>query len=132
MRYQLPDFPDTITDPSIKEFLEKYYEISNHPGAHDDYADLFTVDGIWAHVPDREHTPLQIYTHGSNAMEMVVYGDVKYEHHAGHKTGTDWAAKIKLAKEGGEMKMAYYQIIVGSADLTNLTVKSRSIGLEQQ
>ena len=44
----------------------------------------------------------------------MVHGDVTYNHHHGHQTGSDWAAKVKLAKEGGEIKMAYYQIIVVS------------------
>ena len=45
MGFQLPDLPQTIKDPAIKEFIEKYYEISNTGDAHDDYAALFTPDG---------------------------------------------------------------------------------------
>ena len=61
-----------------------------------------------------------------------ISGDVKYKHHHGHETGesfekysgsrsdtdtpqgSDWAAKVKVAKEGDEYKVALYQIIVVS------------------
>ena len=42
---QLPNLPASIKDPAVKEFLEKYYEISNNADAHDEYASLFTRDG---------------------------------------------------------------------------------------
>ena len=67
---------------------------------------------IWAHVPNRDHSPIQIYTHGTEQTDLLVHGDVKYKHHHGHETGSDWAAKIKLAKEGSDYKIALYQIIV--------------------
>lgn len=45
MPSDLPNLPNTITDPAVKEFLQKYYAVSNDKDAHDDYADLFTSDG---------------------------------------------------------------------------------------
>lgn len=42
MGFQLPSLPESITDPAVKDFLEKYYEVSNTGHAHDDYTDLFT------------------------------------------------------------------------------------------
>ena len=43
---RLPDYvPDTITDQKLHDFLHRYYDVSNDPKAHDDYADLFTADG---------------------------------------------------------------------------------------
>ena len=45
MGFQLPDLSASITDPAVKEFIKKYYEISNKADAHDDYASLFTSDG---------------------------------------------------------------------------------------
>jgi len=45
---------------------------------------------------------------------MMVHDVVSYKHHAGHETGGDWAAVVALAKEGGEVKMARYHIIVVS------------------
>ena len=44
----------------------------------------------------------------------MIHGDVAYKHHHGHETGTDWAAVVRLVKEGGEIKMARYHIIVVS------------------
>lgn len=45
MPSQLPNLPNTITDPAVKSFIEKYYAVSNDAGVHDDYADLFTPNG---------------------------------------------------------------------------------------
>lgn len=47
-------------------------------------------------------------------MDLMILGDVSYDHHAGHRTGAEWAAKMVLEKQGGEIKVAYYQIIVVS------------------
>ena len=44
----------------------------------------------------------------------MIHGEVTYGHHAGHETGGDWAANVKLEKEGEELKMKVYQIIVVS------------------
>ncbi|KAG7005907.1 hypothetical protein G7Y79_00017g042890 [Physcia stellaris] len=136
MGFQLPDLPQTIKDPAIKEFIEKYYEISNTGYAHDDYAALFTPDGefwmngkkakgydeikslyraIWAHVPNRDHKPINIYTHGDDEKHLMVHGDVTYKHHHGHETAADWAALMVLAKDESGYKVAKYHIIVDSA-----------------
>ncbi|CAF9939839.1 hypothetical protein IMSHALPRED_001650 [Imshaugia aleurites] len=143
MPSQLPSLPNTITDPAIKAFIEKYYAVSNDPEVHDDYADLFTPGGefsmndkkakgtqqirdlrraIWAHVPGRSHSPIQIYTHGDDETDLMILGDVSYSHHAGHETGADWAAKMKLEKQEGEVKVAYYHIIVVSSVLLFLSL----------
>ena len=45
MPFELPNLPKSIQDPAIAEFLAKFYEISNDPPAHDDFAALFTPDG---------------------------------------------------------------------------------------
>lgn len=50
-------------------------------------------------------------------MDLMVHGDVKYNHHHGHETGSDWAASVKLAKVGDEVKMRRYQIIVVSSSI---------------
>ena len=47
-------------------------------------------------------------------MDLMIHGEVSYQHHAGHETGADWAAKMKLEKVGGEIKVAVYHIIVVS------------------
>lgn len=138
MPSQLPDLPNTVTDPDVKKFIEKYYAVSNDADVHDDYADLFTSDGefsmndkkaqgtkqirdlrkaIWSHVPGRDHSPVQIYTHGDDQMDLMILGEVSYKHHAGHETGADWAAKMKLEKQGDKVKVVRYHIIVVSAFL---------------
>lgn len=48
MGFKLPTLPDTITDPAVKDLLEKYYETSNNPIEHDEFASLFTSDGEYA------------------------------------------------------------------------------------
>lgn len=91
-------------------------ESKNGPTVLTSTAEILALrKAMWAHVPDRDHKPIQIYTHGSDQMDLMIHGDVSYNHHYGHQTGADWAAKVKLAMEGGEIKMAYYQIIVDSA-----------------
>jgi len=69
---------------------------------------------LWSHIPERAHEPISIYTHGADQMHIMIHGVVSYKHHAGHETGADWAAVVALAKEGGEVKMAKYHIIVVS------------------
>ena len=41
----LPNLPNTITDPAVKDFIKKYYAISNDADVHDDYAGLFIPEG---------------------------------------------------------------------------------------
>jgi hypothetical protein len=48
MTFDLPDLPKTSTDPTVKEFLAKYYGISNQAESHDDYTDLFSFDREFA------------------------------------------------------------------------------------
>lgn len=45
MPSSLPDLPNTVTDPAVKEFIKKYYAISNDADVHDDYAALFIPEG---------------------------------------------------------------------------------------
>ncbi len=70
---------------------------------------------MWSHIPNRDHKPITIFTHGSDQDNIMVYGDVGYKHHHGHETASDWAAVVKLTKEGDALKMARYHIIVDSA-----------------
>ena len=131
MGFDLPDVSKSITDPQVKEFLENFYEASNDGEAHDHYTDFFTADAdyamndedeiralrkaIWFHIPGRDHRPLKIYTHGNDQYDLMVHGDVTYDHHYGHQTGSDWTAMYRLVKEGEELKMSFCQILVDSA-----------------
>ena len=70
---------------------------------------------VWAHIPHRDHRVLGIFTLGTNDLELMVHGEVHYEHHAGHETMTEWAARASLEKEdGGRVRMKQYQIIIVS------------------
>ena len=44
----------------------------------------------------------------------MVYGTVDYNHHDGSQKGTEWAARVKLAEEGGKLKMALYHVFLVS------------------
>lgn len=43
--YDIPNIPDSITDPAVRGFLERYHEVSNEAELQDDLADHFTPDG---------------------------------------------------------------------------------------
>ena len=47
MGFTLPD-SNSITDPQVKQFLERYYEASNNAEGHDDYTEFFAKDGEFA------------------------------------------------------------------------------------
>lgn len=34
-------------DPAVIEFFEKFYRVSDTPGAHDEYVDMFTKDATF-------------------------------------------------------------------------------------
>lgn len=76
---------------------------------------------VFSHVPNRDHSPTQTFTHDNDQMERVAFGEAAYQHHAGHQTGITWAARYRFAKERGEFKFAYCRIIiVGNGDMDML------------
>ena len=42
----------------------------------------------------------------------MVYGTVNYKHHDEHEKDTEWAARVRLAQEDGEIKIALYHIFL--------------------
>ena len=40
------DYPPLAIGPSIPEFFETFYQISDTPDAHESYADAFTEDAL--------------------------------------------------------------------------------------
>lgn len=44
----------------------------------------------------------------------MLYGTVKYELKEGGEKEIDWAARAKLVKEEGKVKMAFYQVYMVS------------------
>ncbi|KAL8846525.1 MAG: hypothetical protein Q9221_008401 [Calogaya cf. arnoldii] len=74
--------------------------------------------GLWSHIPIRDHIPAQIYTHGHDQLQLMSRGTIKYKHHMGHETGSEWAAYYQLEKdEKGEPKFKKIHIIAVSASL---------------
>lgn len=69
---------------------------------------------IFSHIPNREHYPTHIYTHGNDVMNLMAFGNVKYGHHLGHETETEWASRYELAEEDGQLKIAKAHIVVVS------------------
>ena len=69
---------------------------------------------MFAHIPDRDHYPYQIYTHGHDQMQLMARGFVKHKHHYGHEADSDWAAWYELVKEDEQIKMKKCHIIAVS------------------
>ena len=47
------EYPDNYANQAVKDFLAKYYEVSNNPEAHDDYVKLFTKDATFVVASER-------------------------------------------------------------------------------
>jgi hypothetical protein len=69
---------------------------------------------MWEHVSSRSHNPIKIFPFGSYADEVMLYGTVKYGLKAGGEKEVDWAARAKLVKVDGKVKMAFYQVYLVS------------------
>ncbi|PQE30659.1 fungal specific transcription protein [Rutstroemia sp. NJR-2017a WRK4] len=86
-------------EAGIKEFFEKFYEISDTRDRHEDYAGCFTGDatlfmgvkesrgfeeilafrkGMWEKVEKRLHTIKKVFPFGDGAKEVMLYGTVEY------------------------------------------------------
>ncbi|MCJ1256431.1 hypothetical protein MMC24_004252 [Lignoscripta atroalba] len=129
-------YPDVPIDPAIQRFFETFYKLSDTPDAHQAYAELFTEHGtliigskvskgqpeilafrqvMWEHVASRSHKPLKVFPFGQHADEMMLYGTVGFGMKNGKSNELDWAARAHLVKEGGEMKLDYYQVYLDTA-----------------
>lgn len=42
----MSDYPSLPIDPSIPQFFENFYQISDTPDAHEQYVDAFTGDAV--------------------------------------------------------------------------------------
>ncbi|KAL1305560.1 hypothetical protein AAFC00_007166 [Neodothiora populina] len=123
-------------DPEYKAFFERFYQISDTPDAHDEYVKQFTADakltmaskkasgsdeilgvrkGMWEKVSSRNHKPIKIFPFGSGADEVMLYGTVDYVLKDGKKASVDWSARAHLVKEGGAVKMDFYQVYLDTA-----------------
>ncbi|PNS18702.1 hypothetical protein CAC42_5241 [Sphaceloma murrayae] len=126
-------------DPAYVSFFENFYKISDTPDAHDEYVNQFTSDAtlimaskkvagkddilamrkaMWEKISGRSHTPESIYpfsSTGADGQEVMLHGTVTYDFKAGGSGGLPWAARAKLVKEGGKVKLGFYQVYLDSA-----------------
>ncbi|KAG8628460.1 hypothetical protein KVT40_004333 [Elsinoe batatas] len=126
-------------DPAYVSFFENFYKISDTADAHEEYANQFTSDAtlimaskkvqgkddilgmrkaMWEKISARSHVPEQIFPFtpaSSNGQDVMLHGTVTYDFKAGGKGGLPWAAKAKLVKDGGRVKMSFYQVYLDSA-----------------
>jgi hypothetical protein len=65
---------------------------------------------MWEKVASRLHKPLKIFPFGANSDEVMLYGTVEYGLKAGGESKVDWAARAHLVREGGGVKMDFYQV----------------------
>lgn len=70
--------------------------------------------GMWEKVSKRHHVPTKIFPFGAHADEVMIYGTVDYTLKAGGQVSVDWAARARMAKEDGELKMDFYQVYLVS------------------
>ncbi|KAI9736791.1 MAG: hypothetical protein M1834_000995 [Cirrosporium novae-zelandiae] len=139
------EFPTHLPiNPSVLKFLEKFYEISDNPNAHDTYVNSFTDDAtfklgskiaqgtseikslrasMWEYVKSRKHTIHKVFPFGSDALEVMLYGDVEYElkkdgsgdGDGGVRDVKEWAGRAVLRVVGGsegEVKLGFYQVYI--------------------
>jgi hypothetical protein len=69
---------------------------------------------MWEKVSSRSHNPIKIFPFGSYSDEVMLHGTVKYGLKSGGEKEIDWAARAKLVKEEGKVKLAFYQVYLVS------------------
>jgi hypothetical protein len=127
--------PNLSVDPGIVSFFEKFYEISDTPPAHEDYADSFADDatfqvgikqvkgkadilkmrqGMWEVVTSRKHTIYKVFPYGEKATEFMLYGKVQYGFKDGRETSVEWAARAEMTNDGGKWRFRFYQVYLVS------------------
>ena len=69
---------------------------------------------MWDKIVKRQHKPVKIFPFGqaSGNTEIMIYGTVDYTLKTGDEVkDVPWSARANMTeKEGGKMKMAYYQV----------------------
>ncbi|KAF3047900.1 hypothetical protein E8E11_000166 [Didymella keratinophila] len=130
------EYPSVEFDSAYKEFFEQFYVTSDTPDAHEKYVENFTNDatlimaskkvkgsdeilalrkGMWEKVASRKHKAIKIFPFGPDSNECMLYGTVQYGLKAGGESGVDWAARAHLVKDGGKVKMDFYQVYLDTA-----------------
>jgi hypothetical protein len=70
--------------------------------------------GMWEKVASRKHKAIKIFPFGPDSNECMLYGTVQYGLKVGGESGVDWAARAHLVKDGGKVKMDFYQVYLVS------------------
>ncbi|KAF2758245.1 hypothetical protein EJ05DRAFT_500762 [Pseudovirgaria hyperparasitica] len=129
-------YPDVPYDPLYKAFFEEFYQVSDNPSAHEEYAQYFVPDTplvmgqkkcvghqdiialrhvMWSAVEQRRHSPLKVFPFGPNSNEFMLYGTVDYVMKTGESCSKDWAARAVLNKEDGKVRFSFYQVYLDTA-----------------
>ncbi len=66
--------------------------------------------GMWEHVASRQHKPLKVFPFGEHANEVMLYGTIGYGLRNGKRSEMEWAGRAHLVKDGGDVKMDFYQV----------------------
>ena len=64
---------------------------------------------MWDKVASRKHVAEKIFSFGSGSDEVMLHGTVEYGMKDGTKSSRDWAARARMQKKDGQVKMSYYQ-----------------------
>ncbi|POS80086.1 hypothetical protein DHEL01_v201530 [Diaporthe helianthi] len=135
-----PAYPTNVqVDGGVKDFITKFYEVSDTPGKNQEWIDFFHEDatlvmalqeatgktdmlkvreGMWEKVQARKHTVYQVFPanfNGGEEVELMLYGDVVYKLKGspeGEEAKVDWAGRARLTRVPGvgEWKFAYYRV----------------------
>jgi len=71
-------------------------------------------NAMWEKVSTRSHKPSKIFPFGPDADEVMLFGTVEFTFKEGGGSALDWAARAKLVREGGKVKMGFYQVYMVS------------------
>ncbi|OAP54510.1 hypothetical protein AYL99_10958 [Fonsecaea erecta] len=139
---QVPPSLANKIDPRIAPFFERFYDVSDNPTAHAEYADSFLPDadfvmgskavkghdqvlelrkGLWTGpIQTRKHKLEKIFPFGESSLECMLYGSVDYGLKNGKQLTVEWAARAVLAEyEGKELRFKKYQVYLDSAPVAN-------------
>lgn len=134
MSSYVAELPALTIDEDIPAFYEKFYEVSDNPEVHEEYARSFTEDAtlimgsrpaakgyaqilearkaLWSGpVKKRKHVLKKIFPFGDNSNELMLYGTVAYELKNGKNVTVDWAARaLMVRKDSKKLRMGFYQV----------------------
>ena len=66
--------------------------------------------GMWEKVASRKHVAEKIFAFGPGSDEIMLHGNVEYGMKDGTIASKEWAARAKMSKDGGRVRMSFYQV----------------------